>query len=1270
MVHSSSQTTLANSASSAPSASTSAGHNQGTSSTTRTSRPPANRNNNNRNRRPSNNTNQSNSGASSTATGRPNAAANETVNSLLAKPKKQGQQPFQPKGLGTGGKPPAKAGNRNNRRKNSSTGSSPNSNHGGQAPSGYFNGNQPNQPNNSRPKSTPPKNKKPKSTIILPPARAVAEGEVIEHFNFSLIKRIANEGNWRRGYEYHLQRQVRVVELTPTGVVAKVKGRFKDFYNTQLHFSVDNVIPSCDCPIEDPWCKHAVAVALSTVEQQLWEAFWGLPEDEDVPQRSEHLTGRFQFQLFWPEGNHPAKGLEIRAIDRDNDVLVSSPERMLKQAITQWHAVAGGQEMPRALKLELGIFQFLLQKGGKPSHRGQGWWFIPLAMVNDAFNLLKHLEDLSTPEGHCLAFAGSPLNLELQVNVNNTGTVYGSMHWVTYLPDEKSKQAVLPIGSGLAKLAEQPAEQPAPPKILEELPIEELTYLGQNQPWALRNQRIYPLSLPLAKLPPNLPHRTFFDYNGAESGRFVFEQLPVLRTMLTVHDANLQRQLKEQAVTPIPLLQIDLIDESALRLRFTLQFQYEKTKVAFTKSSRGESQYITVINKKKDKVYWLQRQIGLEQQAFDALVDGGLISPTQGGALSAEGDDAVEVYNALLPKLEQAGWQLSKNNEAGMAILQLCPHPLEIVARLEFDESVTHFNLLMSAQLGNKLMTIGDVQQHLLQGKKFFYMGKLGFVEVPLHTLLSFNRTIQAFDAEDLGNDRYKIPTYKAGLIAELQEMGVRLDMSKKFRQFWDVLADGKPMEELKIPASVKAELRPYQERGFQWLWFLYSYGLNGILADDMGLGKTLQALVAIQQAKETNGHFPSLIVCPTTLVFNWMNEIARFTPDLKTVNLTGNDRFELYPTLKDADIVVTSYAILRRDINAIKDYPFRFAILDESQHIKNPQAQTAVAAKQLQSQHRIALSGTPIENRLAELWSVFDFLMPDFLETFEGFRRRFIQPIEERGNRDAESRLKKQVFPFILRRMKRDVLKDLPPKMEQVIYCDMTDNQRQLYLDILEKAREELMEEAIQKGGKLNQQHVFSALTRLRQLVNHTSLLSDELNGGLHESGKFEALKELLTSAIANGHRILLFSQFVEMLKIVKKWFVAKGIKFEMLTGQTVDRQGAVERFNTDESISVFLVSLKAGGTGLNLTGADCVIHYDPWWNPAAEDQATDRVHRIGQTKSVFVYRLIARSSIEEKIMKLKARKRSLVDSIISADRTIEKKLSITDLKDILSID
>jgi SNF2 family DNA or RNA helicase len=496
------------------------------------------------------------------------------------------------------------------------------------------------------------------------------------------------------------------------------------------------------------------------------------------------------------------------------------------------------------------------------------------------------------------------------------------------------------------------------------------------------------------------------------------------------------------------------------------------------------------------------------------------------------------------------------------------------------------------------------------------------------------------------------------------------MSFSRKFKKFWDVLTAGKSMEELKIPDSIHAELRPYQERGFHWLWFLYTYGLNGVLADDMGLGKTLQALVMLQQAHERHDSLPSLIVCPTTLVYNWMNEIRKFTPGLSVMNLTGSERFDRYQEIKNHDLVITSYAILRRDINALKDYEFRFVILDESQNIKNHESQTAMAAKQLQSRARLALSGTPIENRLSELWSLFDFLMPGFLDEYSEFRRRFIQPIEERGNRDMERRLKKQVFPFMLRRMKRDVLQDLPPKLEMLQYCDLTDDQYGLYMRILEKTRDELMEEAILKGGKPNQNAVFRALVRLRQVCNHPSLLGEELSEGIRHSGKFEALKDLLESAVDNGHRILVFSQFVEMLKLIKPWLEKKGYRYEMLTGQTKNRQEAVDRFNNDEGIPIFLVSLKAGGTGLNLTGADCVIHYDPWWNPAAEDQATDRVHRIGQTKKVFVYRLITRGTVEEKIMRLKDRKRDLVDSIIAADRTMGKKLSLDDLKDILSVD
>ena len=626
--------------------------------------------------------------------------------------------------------------------------------------------------------------------------------------------------------------------------------------------------------------------------------------------------------------------------------------------------------------------------------------------------------------------------------------------------------------------------------------------------------------------------------------------------------------------------------------------------------------------------------------------------------------------NAILPELqnrETDPWHVKISGD--LSSLKASVDPLKVKARIDFSNTVDQFTLAIDCSIGDRQMSLDEVRQHLMQGKKYFFLKSHGYIEIPLTIILQFTKTLQAFDAEEVGVDQYKIMTFKAGLIAELVEMGVELDLSKKFQKFWDVISATSSMEEMEVPKNVNAELRPYQKQGFNWLWFLYSYGLNGILADDMGLGKTLQALVVLQHAKNEDGQRPSLIVCPSTIVFNWVNEAKRFTPELNIVNLTGASRHAEYKKVKKADIVITNYALLRRDIRALKEYNFRYVILDESQYIKNMDSQTAQASKRIQADHRLALSGTPIENRLTELWSVFDYLMPGFMYDIDEFKYRYVNPIEERQNRDAERRLKKQVFPFILRRLKQDVAKDLPPKIESIKYCQLTDKQQELYLDILEKTKDEVFSK-VGPDGKPTNQSIFSALLRLRQICCHPKLMGEEMSGGLKESGKLEALQDMIEEIIAEGGRILLYSQFVEMLKIVRSWLEVKGIQYEYLTGETKDRENAVYRFNNDETIPIFLISLKAGGTGLNLTGADYVIHYDPWWNPAAEDQATDRAHRIGQNKTVFVYRLITKGTVEEKIMKLKDRKRDLVDSIIAADRSVGKMLSFEDLKEILSPD
>ena len=450
----------------------------------------------------------------------------------------------------------------------------------------------------------------------------------------------------------------------------------------------------------------------------------------------------------------------------------------------------------------------------------------------------------------------------------------------------------------------------------------------------------------------------------------------------------------------------------------------------------------------------------------------------------------------------------------------------------------------------------------------------------------------------------------------------------------------------------------------------MYKYGLNGILADDMGLGKTLQALALIQKAKEEDGEKPVLVVCPTSVVFNWESEIQKFAPTLSCLKLSGVERKNFFEKIPEHDVVITSYALIRRDIEELQKYEFRYIILDESQNIKNAMSQTAQSVKQLKAEHKLALSGTPIENRLEELWSVFDFLMPGFLFNVAEFNYRYVNPIMERQDKTVEKRLKLQIYPFILRRMKRDVAKDLPDKVENIAYCELTPEQKDFYLDVLDSTKEELFKSIEQNGLEKSRLSIFSALLRLRQICCHPRLYDKENVKGMITSGKFEHLKGMLEQIISEGHRILLFSQFVDMLDIIKDWLERSGIPYEYLTGKTKDRQGAVERFNSSTSIPIFLISLKAGGTGLNLTGADYVIHYDPWWNPAVEDQATDSAYRIGQTKKVFVYRLITKNTVEEKIQKLKSIKRDLVDNVISVDRNITKSLTLDDIKEIFSVD
>lgn len=472
--------------------------------------------------------------------------------------------------------------------------------------------------------------------------------------------------------------------------------------------------------------------------------------------------------------------------------------------------------------------------------------------------------------------------------------------------------------------------------------------------------------------------------------------------------------------------------------------------------------------------------------------------------------------------------------------------------------------------------------------------------------------------------------------------------------------------KDYKVPEEINAQLRPYQVTGFLWLKTLAQNSLGGILADDMGLGKTLQAITYITSAlREEGGKF--LVVCPSSLIYNWQDEFERFSPGVRVAIGTGNpaDRQAVVENSEAYDVLITSYPLMRRDIAHYQSLHFHTMFIDEAQFIKNASSINAQSVKTVKAKHRFALTGTPVENSLSELWSIFDFIMPSYLMSHSKFVMRFEKKIM---NEDTEAleHLNSRIRPFILRRMKKDVLTELPDKIEEKIITEMTEEQTKVYLSYMSSIRQDLYQEIEENGIERTHLKILAALTRLRQICCHPATFLDNYTGG---SGKMDLLFEVLGDALANGHRVLVFSQFTSMLQLIAAQLDRNGQAYFYLEGSTPpqERLEYVKRFNEGEN-SIFLISLKAGGTGLNLTGADTVIHYDPWWNPAVEDQATDRAYRIGQKNTVHVLKLLTKGTIEEKIYKLQERKKELSDSVIQSKEVFINRLTKEELEEIFS--
>ena len=583
-------------------------------------------------------------------------------------------------------------------------------------------------------------------------------------------------------------------------------------------------------------------------------------------------------------------------------------------------------------------------------------------------------------------------------------------------------------------------------------------------------------------------------------------------------------------------------------------------------------------------------------------------------------------------------------------------------------------NNLLDIDFSNLNFDPSELQQIMKQyklKKKYHRLKDGSFINLEDNDTIKFIESITEdidVDYNQIKDNNLKLPMYRALYLDKILEKNsfIRVTKDDEYKDLVQNI-DVKEIEgNIDLPKNLNANLREYQKVGVQWLKMLDYYGLGGILADDMGLGKTVQLLCVICSYVENNGKKPSLVVCPSSLCLNWQNEAEKFTTGIKSIVIHGTleERIKQIESIPKYNIVITSYELLKRDIEEYKkyNYQFKYIIADEAQYIKNNNTQNAKAIKNIFAETRYALTGTPIENSLSELWSIFDFIMPGYLFGYRKFKELYETPIVKDNDERIMQKLKKLIEPFVLRRIKGEVLTELPDKIITVLNSQMVEEQKDIYLSYLAKAKKNALEEIKENGIEKSQIKILALLTRLRQICCHPSLFIENYKG---ESGKLNQCIEIVKDAIQSGHKILLFSGYTAMFEIIEKELNKENIAYLKLTGQTKvsERINLVDEFNNNPDKKLFLISLKAGGTGLNLIGADVVIHYDPWWNLSAENQATDRTYRIGQKRNVQVYKLITKNSIEEKIYELQKRKEILIDNMLSTNQTFISKLSKEDI-------
>ncbi len=673
--------------------------------------------------------------------------------------------------------------------------------------------------------------------------------------------------------------------------------------------------------------------------------------------------------------------------------------------------------------------------------------------------------------------------------------------------------------------------------------------------------------------------------------------------------------------------------------------------------ANAQDQFVFRDPQNADRV--LMRNLDAENAAVARLEQIGFARTDAGGFVLHGQPNVVRFFATDYPRL-QRDWKviLTAQVEKWTGEIERVTPKLEIVGSGQ-DWFEVRYSLTTP---GGEVFSNADIQRLLRSGQSQTRLKNGHLAVIDTAGLEDFEQVIRDCDPAQTQPGLYRINRAHAAYVEQTaRELGSAVADRREALKKFITGRDASPDAKAKL-GPLAATLREYQLAGFDWLTRLAVNNLGGILADEMGLGKTVQTLAFLRAHQ---GEGPALVVCPTSLVTNWENEARKFTPELKTLALEGADRADRFKSIAGFDIVVTSYALLRRDIDTLREFNFSTAVLDEAQHIKNPETQNAQAAYALRATHRFVLTGTPMENSVRDLWSIMNFALPGYLGNRSDFRENYELPIARGSAPDVQRRLSRRLQPFLLRRRKRDVAKDLPEKIEQVVPCSLTSHQRAAYDALLREIQQGLGGSGKNVNAGAQRMKMLTGLLRLRQVCCDLRLVGIDKE---ETSAKLDLLDELLEEAIDGEHRVLVFSQFVSMLHLVRERLEKLEIPFCYLDGSTKKRQEVVDRFQSDSAIPVFLISLKAGGVGLNLSAADTVIHFDPWWNPAVEAQATDRAHRIGQTRVVTAYKLITRDTVEEKILRLQEKKRAAIDAAIDSEEPLMTGLTTEELEELLA--